>query len=52
LIVKLRESGQADFDKLANFKKQETGDENAILNPWDHGFYANILKKKDFDVDE
>jgi thimet oligopeptidase len=33
-------------------KKDETGDQNAVLNTWDKSFYTNILKEKFYSIDE
>jgi Zn-dependent oligopeptidase len=33
-------------------KRDETGDQQAILQPWDKSFYTNLQKEKFYSVDE
>jgi len=52
LITKLQKAGGEEFERVQNLKREETGDANAVLNPWDKSFYTNVLKEKFYSIDE
>jgi thimet oligopeptidase len=48
---KLRSRRDADYAKLLELKKAETGHNQEILLPWDLSYYLNRLKQRDYDLD-
>ena len=52
LSEKLLVKGREELDELVQLKREETGDTNAELKPWDKSFYANIQKERFYQVDE
>jgi thimet oligopeptidase len=52
LLEKLEKPGRADLKILEYCKKEQTGDLKEKLQPQDIAYYANILKKQKYNVDE
>ena len=52
LAEKLLKKGREEFEILQELKRKETGDQNAVLQSWDRGFYNNLLKEQCYQVDE
>jgi thimet oligopeptidase len=50
LVERSKEKAKSDVTLLQNQKRYETGDENAILQPWDISFYKNQIIKKDYSI--
>ncbi|MGC4114094.1 MAG: M3 family metallopeptidase [Myxococcales bacterium] len=51
LREKLKPRRDADFAKMLELKRAETGDAKAELKPWDVPYYLNQIKKRDFTLD-
>lgn len=51
LAADLRPKAQADLDKLLALKAAETGNEEAVLYPYEALYYQTRLLEKDFNVD-
>lgn len=51
LREKLKPRRDADFAKMLELKRAETGDARAELRPWDVPYYLNQIKKRDFTLD-
>jgi thimet oligopeptidase len=47
----VRKKALLDYDELLAAKRQDTGDPDAVLYPWDSDFYWNRLKKTKYAVD-
>jgi len=47
----VRKKAKLDFKELQDAKRKDTGNEKAILRPWDFGYYYNQLKKDKYAVD-
>jgi len=48
LARKLMKKAKSENDRLLEFKKSETKDPNAVLQPWDTSYYARIEREKKF----
>lgn len=48
---KLRARRDADYARMAELKRAETADPQAVLQPWDIAYYLNQLKKRDWSLD-
>ena len=46
LTIRLLPKGKEEHEALQQLKRDETGDQSAILNPWDKSFYTNLQKEK------
>ncbi len=51
LRERLKPRRDADFAKMLELKRAETGDARAELRPWDVPYYLNQIKKRDFTLD-
>jgi thimet oligopeptidase len=51
LKEQLKPRRDADFNKMQDLKRAETGDAKASLEPWDVAYYLNQIKKRDFALD-
>jgi thimet oligopeptidase len=47
----VREKAERDFEELQEAKRRHTGDEKAVLRPWDYSFYKNVLLREKYAVD-
>lgn len=48
---RLRSRRDEDYRRLLLLKREETGDENARLEPWDVSYYLNQLRKRELSLD-
>lgn len=51
LDAKLMPQARRDIAGLAKLKAQDTGDANAVIEPWDVAYYDNLLVKTKYSVD-
>jgi thimet oligopeptidase len=51
LREQLKPRRDADFAKMLELKRAQTGDAKAELKPWDVPYYLNQIKKRDFAID-
>jgi len=53
LIDKLKEKAQIDYDELLSVKRVKLGDETIdVIQPWESGYYNNILLKEKYELDQ
>jgi len=53
LVDKLKEKAQIDYDELLSVKRARFGDETIdVIQPWESGYYNNILLKEKYDLDQ
>ncbi len=53
LIDKLKEKAQMDYDELLTVKRAKLGDETIdVIQPWESGYYNNILLKEKYELDQ
>lgn len=53
LVAKLKEKAQMDYDELLMVKRAKLGDETIdVIQPWESGYYNNILLKEKYDLDQ
>ena len=53
LIDKLKEKARMDYDELLSVKRAKLGDESIdVIQPWESGYYNNILLKEKYDLDQ
>lgn len=50
LVERSKEKAKSDVTLLQNEKKAETGEDYAVLEPWDIAFYKNQIIKKQFNI--
>ena len=50
LVARSKEKAKSDVTLLQNEKKAETGQDYAVLEPWDIAFYKNQIIKKQYNV--
>lgn len=48
---KLTSRRDADYAQMAELKRAETGNPEAVLQPWDIAYYLNQIKKRDWSLD-
>ncbi|MCA9294946.1 MAG: Zn-dependent oligopeptidase [Phycisphaerales bacterium] len=47
----VRKKALRDYEEFVTAKREQTGDPNAVLRPWDFFYYQNILMKEKYAVD-
>ncbi|MBE0570081.1 MAG: Zn-dependent oligopeptidase [Ignavibacteriaceae bacterium] len=53
LIDKLKEKAQIDYDELLTVKRAKLGNETIdVIQPWESGYYNNILLKEKYELDQ
>jgi thimet oligopeptidase len=53
LVEKLKQKAQMDYDELLTVKREKTGDQTIdVIQPWESGYYNNILLKEKYDLDQ
>jgi thimet oligopeptidase len=53
LVDKLKEKARMDYDELLTVKRAKLGDETIdVIQPWESGYYNNILLKEKYDLDQ
>ena len=53
LVDKLKEKAQIDYDELLMIKRSKLGiDTIDVIQPWESGYYNNILLKEKYDLDQ
>jgi thimet oligopeptidase len=53
LIDKIKEKAKIDYDELLVVKRSETGDDATdVIQPWETGYYNNILLKDKYELDQ
>jgi thimet oligopeptidase len=53
LVDRLKEKAQMDYDELLVVKREKLGDETInVIQPWESGYYNNILLKEKYDLDQ
>ena len=53
LVEKLKEKARMDYDELLTVKRAKLGDESIdVIQPWESGYYNNILLKEKYDLDQ
>jgi thimet oligopeptidase len=53
LVEKLKEKGQMDYEELLVVKRAKLGiDTINVIQPWESGYYNNILLKEKYDLDQ
>jgi thimet oligopeptidase len=53
LVDRLKEKAQMDYDELLVVKRGKLGDETIdVIQPWESGYYNNILLKEKYDLDQ
>ncbi len=53
LVDKLKEKAQMDYDELLMVKRAKLGiDTIDVIQPWESGYYNNILLKEKYDLDQ
>ena len=53
LVDKLKEKAQIDYDELLMVKRAKLGaDTIDVIQPWESGYYNNILLKEKYDLDQ
>ncbi len=48
---KLREKGEKDVAEMLEIKSNRLGHEASVIQPWEAGFYENLLLKEQYDLD-
>jgi thimet oligopeptidase len=51
LATKMKPRRDADYARLTDLKRKETGDAQALIQPWDLPYYLNQWKKADYALD-
>lgn len=46
LTTDLQPKVQEDLDALTDMKRKDTGDDSAVLEPWDWAYYAGIMESE------
>ncbi|HSW56457.1 MAG TPA: M3 family metallopeptidase [Ignavibacteriaceae bacterium] len=53
LVDRLKEKAQMDYDELLTVKSAKLGDETIdVIQPWESGYYNNILLKEKYELDQ
>lgn len=53
LVDKLKEKAQIDYDELLSVKRAKLGTDTInVIQPWESGYYNNILLKEKYDLDQ
>ena len=53
LVDRLKEKAQMDYDELLSVKRAKLGDESIdVIQPWESGYYNNILLKEKYELDQ
>jgi len=53
LIDKLKEKAQMDYDELLSVKRAKLGSDTInVIQPWESGYYNNILLKEKYELDQ
>lgn len=53
LIDKLKEKARMDYDELLSVKRAKFGSDTInVIQPWESGYYNNILLKEKYDLDQ
>ncbi|MBV9270152.1 MAG: Zn-dependent oligopeptidase [Candidatus Eremiobacteraeota bacterium] len=52
LDARILPQSKRDIARLQELKAKDTNNPNAVLNPWDVGYYDNMLRKTQYAVDE
>lgn len=53
LVDKLKEKAQIDYDELLTVKRAKLGTDTInVIQPWESGYYNNILLKEKYDLDQ
>ncbi len=53
LIDKLKEKARIDYDELLSIKRAKLGSDTIkVIQPWESGYYNNILLKEKYDLDQ
>lgn len=47
----VRRKAEKDMAEFTEAKRKHTGNENAVLMPWDYSFYKTLLKKEKYSID-
>lgn len=53
LVDKLKEKARMDYDELLSVKRAKLGNDTInVIQPWESGYYNNILLKEKYDLDQ
>jgi thimet oligopeptidase len=53
LVDKLKEKARMDYDELLSVKRTKLGSDTInVIQPWESGYYNNILLKEKYDLDQ
>jgi thimet oligopeptidase len=53
LVDKLKEKAQIDYDELLSVKRAKLGTDTInVIQPWESGYYNNILLKEKYELDQ
>jgi thimet oligopeptidase len=53
LVDKLKEKARMDYDELLSIKRAKLGTDTInVIQPWESGYYNNILLKEKYDLDQ
>ncbi len=53
LVDKLKEKAQMDYDELLSVKRAKLGSDTInVIQPWESGYYNNILLKEKYELDQ
>ncbi|MBK9096629.1 MAG: Zn-dependent oligopeptidase [bacterium] len=53
LVDRLKEKARMDYDELLSVKRAKLGDETIdVIQPWESGYYNNILLKEKYELDQ
>ncbi len=53
LVDKLKEKAQMDYDELLSVKRAKLGTDTInVIQPWESGYYNNILLKEKYELDQ
>jgi len=53
LVEKLREKARIDYDELLTVKREKIGNDTVdVIQPWESGYYNNILLKEKYNLDQ
>jgi len=53
LIDKLKEKARMDYDELLSVKRVKLGSDTInVIQPWESGYYNNILLKEKYELDQ
>lgn len=51
ILEKVSNKAKAEIQILTDLKRSDTGNESAIFNQWDQGYYTKMHQQKEFDYD-